>query len=136
MKAADRTPADRRERRMRLVSAIVTLLAAPLAVWTGIWINGASLDTAYPYAGIGVFITLCCCVFSLATGVAGLITAARPSRLLPRILGWVQLAAAAVAAVMGWPYCVFSTVPFIILTIVFLCVAKRRNDLPASGKEI
>jgi hypothetical protein len=104
---------------LRIISALMLLAAVPMFFLCWSLINGAALDKDFAYAGAGCFAAGIVYIFSVPTAVAGLVFAGHRHRVC-RVIGYIQLAAAALLVVPLGAYIVLTLPPLILLTVLYM----------------
>jgi hypothetical protein len=113
---------------LRIISLLMLIIALPMMLWSWNFINTASMDYYFYYAGLGCFIAGIIYVFSMVTAIAGLTFASKPNRYLwCRILSYIQLVAGILNIFLLLPYSILTLPPLFILTIAYLFLVGRRN---------
>ena len=104
-------------------SAVILLMAVPMALWCLSLVNQAAVDTEYRNAGIGCVMAVVIYLLSIPLGIAGLIGVKKGNRKAARILALILLAGMPAAFVFLLPYFVMTLLPLFVFTAVIAVAA-------------
>lgn len=111
--------------RIKTASILMLVFALPMAVFSLVmFIPAIRAEGPQCLGCLGMAFLY---VFSVATGILGLVFAKKPQKRIPRVFGWIQLVLALLNVSLLREYALFLLPVLLIETVVFLPKAKRKR---------
>ena len=101
----------------------MAVMGIPFVFWCLLFLDHASLNSEW--GGVGCFVMMCIYLFSMITGILGIVFFKKRSRIIPRIFAYLQLAAMAVDLFFLREYAVFVATPLLVLTVIYLVTCPK-----------
>ena len=105
-------------KKLKISSILMIIFAIPMAALSMVFLDSASRE--FTYAGLGCLIMAIIYLFSIITGILGLVFSKKENKKACKIFGWIQLIASVSNIFLLLGYAVFLLPPIAILTILYL----------------